>query len=118
MAGTAPPHRTAFDLLGTAGDFRTWLSAVVVLGFFAAYGLNWYAKDEKTMDLMNGALIAQFTGAVGYWLGSSRGSDAKSGTIDTMATAVAASASAGTGDVVVPPGGTVDTTTNVKGNPL
>jgi hypothetical protein len=70
----------------TVADFRTWVSAIVVLGFFAAYALNWWRNDQKALDLMNGAMIAQFTGVVGYWLGSSRSSDAKSGTIETLAT--------------------------------
>lgn len=70
--------------LGDAGDFRTWISAVVVLGFFAAYVLNWWRNDTKALDLMNGALIAQFTGAVGYWLGSSRGSDAKTAVMSSQ----------------------------------
>lgn len=73
--------------LGDLSDFRTWITAVLVVGFFVVYAANWWTSGHatgdpqqtatKTLDLMNGALIAQFTGAVGYWLGSSRGSDAK-----------------------------------------
>ena len=48
------------------------VTLLVLLGFFAAYGLNYMAKDTKALDLMNGALIAGFAGAWGYWLGSAR----------------------------------------------
>lgn len=73
--------------LGDIGDVRTWLTVAIVTGFFCVYGANWWTSGHatgdpqqaatKTLDLMNGALIAQFTGVVGYWIGSSRGSDAK-----------------------------------------
>ena len=56
---------------------RVAVTHLVLLGFFGAYGLNYTAKDTKALDLMNGALIAGFAGAWGYWLGSSQGSAVK-----------------------------------------
>jgi hypothetical protein len=85
MVETGP---SPFKPPGGFADFRTWLTAVVVFGFFCAYALTWWSRDAKDLDLMDGALIASFSTAVGYWLGSSRSSDAKSGTIDAQSGAI------------------------------
>jgi hypothetical protein len=73
----APPGSSFWDV-------RTWITVIVCLGFFAAYGLNWWRQDTEALNLMNGALIGSFTAAIGYWLGSSRGSDVKNATISTL----------------------------------
>ena len=57
------------------------VSMLLIFGFFGAYVLVWADKDTKALDLMNGALIAGFAGAWGYWLGSSRGSAVKDQTV-------------------------------------
>lgn len=66
-------------------EVRSLLTCVVVLGFLGAYALNWCRDDAKALDLMNGALISAFSTAIGYWLGSSRSSEAKNATIATLA---------------------------------
>lgn len=48
-------------------EFRAVISVVIVVGFFAAYFM------EPGNETMEGALIAAFAGAWGYWLGSSKG---------------------------------------------
>lgn len=71
---------------GGMGDIRSWVTVALILGFFAAYTLNALRNDNEAMNLMNGALIAAFAGAWGYWLGSSSASSAKDATITTLAT--------------------------------
>jgi hypothetical protein len=70
---------------GGLADIRSWVTVALILGFFAAYALNWYRSDSEALNLMNGALVGGFAAAYGYWLGSSRSSDAKTATIDTLA---------------------------------
>jgi hypothetical protein len=48
--------------------------ALLLIGLFAAA----YFKEDQPDEIMKGAMIAAFSSAYGYWLGSSRGSAEKS----------------------------------------
>ena len=62
----------------TFRDPRFVIAYTIILGFMAAYVQN-------PSDTMNGALIAAFAGAWGYFLGSSQGSSDKNSIIATHA---------------------------------
>lgn len=57
------------------------ISVVTLLIFVVVYAGAWVAKDNNTLVLMAGAIIAMAQQVIGYWLGSSAGSTAKSATI-------------------------------------
>jgi hypothetical protein len=48
--------------------------ALLLIGLFAAA----YFKEDQPDEIMKGAMIAAFSSAYAYWLGSSRGSAEKS----------------------------------------
>lgn len=53
-----------------------------VLWFMMLYSVP--VESQRILDMMLGSLLTSFTGIVAYYFGSSRGSAAKSDTIDTM----------------------------------
>jgi hypothetical protein len=57
------------------------VSVVAILTFTGALIVSFVAKDEGLLNLTVGAAIANATTAVQWWLGSSRGSQAKDETI-------------------------------------
>lgn len=73
---------------GGIADIRSWVTVALILGFFVAYFLNWWRNDSEALNIMNGTMVGGFAAAYGYWLGSSRSSDAKTATIDTLASKV------------------------------
>jgi len=52
-------------------------SVLTSVAFIIALVIAWMAKDQSNLSLLVGAVVANFTTAVGYWLGSSAGSRAK-----------------------------------------
>jgi hypothetical protein len=80
----APPKPPVPTAAPPMTSIRGWVTAAVIGGFFMAYVLNWFQGDTEALNLMNGALIAAFAGAWGYWLGSSSGSDSKTNTISDL----------------------------------
>lgn len=61
--------------------FQYGLAALIVLGFFIVLGgLLYSAVPTENKDALNialGALVAGFTGVLGYFFGSSKGSSEK-----------------------------------------
>jgi len=58
------------------------LGAIIVsvansLAFFAALAVGYLSKDQANLSLLIGAVIANSTTVVAYWLGSSSGSARK-----------------------------------------
>ena len=53
------------------------VSFVVLLTFVVALGVSFFMKDSTMMALTVGAAVANATTAVGFWLGSSSGSQKK-----------------------------------------
>ena len=76
-------------------DLSSWgrviVSGTVVIGFitvtiiYMTQKLNGSAVPE-ILSILLGALATNFTGVVGYWIGSSASSSAKDVTISNMAT--------------------------------
>ena len=68
---------------------RIVVSSVVVVGFvvvtmmYMTQKLNGNAVPE-ILSILLGALATNFTAVVGYWIGSSAGSQSKDATIDNM----------------------------------
>lgn len=69
---------------------RVLVSTIVVLGFlsvtilYMTQKLNGAAVPE-ILSILLGALAANFTAVVGYWIGSSSGSASKDATIHNLA---------------------------------
>ena len=69
---------------------RVVVSAIVVIGFivitvmYMTQKLNGSAVPE-ILSILLGALAANFTAVVGYWIGSSSGSASKDQTIQNLA---------------------------------
>jgi hypothetical protein len=65
----------------TKDIFQYSLAALVVLGFFIVLGgllVSAVPADNKSaLDIALGALVAGFTGVLGYFFGSSKGSSEK-----------------------------------------
>jgi hypothetical protein len=61
------------------GAFRALLAAALVAAFLVAYFL------DRTDETLKGALIAAFSAAWGYWLGSSQGAAENRETLNRMA---------------------------------
>jgi len=57
------------------------VSITVLVTFVGALVVSFFIKDQTMMSLTVGAAVANATTAVGYWLGSSRGSQQKDETI-------------------------------------
>ena len=53
------------------------VSAVALITFLSALVVSFFFKDPGLLNLTVGAAIANATTAVGYWLGSSAGSQRK-----------------------------------------
>ena len=70
-----------------------FIVSIVVLGFFAY--LLWFStthglpKDDASVQQIVGALIAALSGVLGYWIGSSKSSQAKDATNADQARALA-----------------------------
>ena len=73
-------------------ETRDVLAVMSTLLFVAAYFAPWVwgiPKDASTyLGQFQGAVIVQWAGIMGWYFGSSKGSDAKSATIDTLANKV------------------------------
>lgn len=76
-----------------------WIAFIVTICIFGLFAMAFYAtatgwikNDNSVAQQMSGALIAAFASAVGYWLGSSRGSTQKDALIADITSNSAASA--------------------------
>ena len=74
-------------------DWGAFVVSIIVLGFFAY--LLWFStthglpKDDASVQQIVGALIAALSGVLGYWIGSSKSSQAKDATNADQARALA-----------------------------
>src|SRR5229473_3097517 len=73
------------------------VSFVVLLTFVVALGVSFFMKDSTIMALTVGAAIANATTAVGFWLGSSSGSQKKDDVIGAALATGGGATGAGTG---------------------
>lgn len=71
-----------------------WIAFIVTICIFGLFAMAFYAtatgwikNDNSVAQQMSGALIAAFASAVGYWLGSSRGSTQKDALIADITSA-------------------------------
>lgn len=53
------------------------VSVLVSAGFFVAYAVAYYTKDQSNISLLTGAVIASFSTIVNFWMGSSASSQKK-----------------------------------------
>jgi len=74
-------------------EWGAFIVSIIVLGFFAY--LLWFStthglpKDDASVQQIVGALIAALSGVLGYWIGSSKSSQAKDATNADQARALA-----------------------------
>ncbi len=61
------------------------VSVLVTIAFLVALGVAYLSKDQSNLGLLIGAVIAQFSGVVSYWVGSSVGSAKKDDVLSNMA---------------------------------
>lgn len=66
-----------------------WLAFTITLGFFAAL-FTMMLKTNTSPDMMLGALMAAFSGIVGYYFGSSNTSASKDSAISDLTKTAAA----------------------------
>jgi hypothetical protein len=72
---TGPPAQPA---VATEPPWAKTAISIFALGIFlAAFGIAYLAKDNTDLTMMMGAAISMATSVVGYWIGSSSGSDKK-----------------------------------------
>lgn len=84
MSDTAPSLSTLAQRASDWGSIV--ISLVVLMVFLAALTIAWKTSDAS-LPLLLGAASANATTAVGFWLGSSRGSQQKDTVIAAQATA-------------------------------
>jgi hypothetical protein len=53
------------------------VSVLVLFIYVAAFVIAYKSDDKTSLQLMMGSTIGAFTSVIGYWLGSSSGSDRK-----------------------------------------
>lgn len=74
---------------GTKDALQYGLAGVIVFGFFLVLGgLIFYAVPPENKDALNialGALVGGFSGVLGYFFGSSKGSSEKNDIISGQA---------------------------------
>jgi hypothetical protein len=63
------------DTVRTYGSIA--VSALIASGFILALVISYLSQDQTNTSLLVGAIIANFSTAVSYWLGSSAGSRSK-----------------------------------------
>jgi hypothetical protein len=63
------------DKVGILG--RIIVSALIASGFILALSISYLSQDHTNTSLLVGAIIANFSTAVSYWLGSSASSQKK-----------------------------------------
>jgi len=90
------------------------VSVVTLLTFTGALVVSFFFKDSGLLNLTVGAAIANATTAVGFWLGSSSGSQKKDELISTLAVSGGAAAPAVT--ATSPKSGGVATAVTVTGS--
>lgn len=61
---------------------KDWPRAVITAAVLALFAFAYLSNPSD--EMMKGALIAAFTSAVAYWLGSSKGSADKSSQLEEM----------------------------------
>jgi hypothetical protein len=83
MSGTTPAPTTA----SAASEWGAIIiSMTVMVTFTGSLVVSFFFKDSGLLNLTVGAAIANATTAVGFWLGSSRGSQTKDAALATAAT--------------------------------
>jgi hypothetical protein len=90
------------------------VSVVTLLTFTGALVVSFFFKDSGLLNLTVGAAIANATTAVGFWLGSSSGSQKKDELINALAVGSGAAAPAVT--ATSPKSGGVATAVTVTGS--
>ncbi len=61
------------------------VSVLVTVAFLVALGVAYLSKDQANLGLLIGAIIAQFSGVVQYWVGSSLSSAKKDDVLSNLA---------------------------------
>lgn len=69
----------------TATISKLAVSILTQLLFLSAFGVAYLLKNDTAINLLVGAVIANATTTVNFWLGSSSGSSSKDATIAQMA---------------------------------
>lgn len=87
-----PADRRAPQPLASWRSPIVWLAFAITAGFFAALFFI-MLKTETSPDMMLGALMAAFSGIVGYYFGSSNTSAGKDAAISDLTKTAAAVAS-------------------------
>jgi len=75
MSGTTPPSVTGNPNLMLYGAIV--ISGLNMVAFLGAFGVAFFLKDSNNLTLLIGAVIANASTAISFWLGSSAGSQRK-----------------------------------------